>query len=57
MSWYNTISKDISKIPECILHYNQEYDDKLTEAIEIVLEDVEDDEDVDVSNYYDDEDE
>ena len=26
MSWYNTISKDISKIPECILHYNTEYE-------------------------------
>ena len=25
MSWYNIISKDISKIPDCILHYNNEY--------------------------------
>ena len=33
----------------------QEYDDKLTEAIEIVLEDTEDDEYVDTDNYYEDE--
>ena len=26
MSWYNTISKDIGKIPECILYYNTEYE-------------------------------
>jgi hypothetical protein len=32
----------------------QEYDDKLTEAIDIVLEDIDDDEDADISNYYDD---
>ena len=25
MSWYSTISKDISKIPDCIAHYNVEY--------------------------------
>jgi len=25
MSWYITISRDISKIPECIVHYNDEY--------------------------------
>ncbi len=33
----------------------QEYDDKLTEAITIVLEDAEDDEYVDTGNYYEDE--
>ena len=33
----------------------QEYDDKLTEAINIVLEDAEDDEYVDTENYYEDE--
>ena len=33
----------------------QEYDDKLTEAITIVLEDAEDDEYVDTDNYYEDE--
>ena len=33
----------------------QEYDDKLTEAIEIVLEDTEDDEYMDTDNYYEDE--
>ena len=26
MSWYSTISRDISKIPECILHYKTEYE-------------------------------
>lgn len=31
----------------------QEYDEKLTEAVNIVLEDTEDNEEVDVSNYYD----
>lgn len=31
----------------------QEYDEKLTEAIVIVLADTEDDEEADVSNYYD----
>ena len=32
----------------------QEYDDKLSEAITIVLEDAEDDEYVDTDNYYED---
>ena len=31
----------------------QEYDEKLTEAVNIVLEDTDDNEEVDVSNYYD----
>ena len=26
MGWYTTVSKDISKIPECIEHFNKEYD-------------------------------
>ena len=26
MGWYTTVSKDISKIPECINHFNTEYD-------------------------------
>ena len=26
MGWYNTISKDISKIPDAILYFNKEYD-------------------------------
>ena len=26
MGWYNTISKDISKIPDAILYFNNEYD-------------------------------
>jgi hypothetical protein len=25
MGWYTTVSKDISKIPDCIIHYNDEY--------------------------------
>jgi|TARA_B110000967_G_C18413532_1_gene330408 hypothetical protein len=33
----------------------QEYDEKLTEAIDIVLEDTEDDEEADTSNYYENE--
>ena len=26
MSWYTTVSKDISKIPDCIIHFNSEYE-------------------------------
>ena len=26
MGWYNTISKDISKIPDAILYFNTEYE-------------------------------
>lgn len=26
MSWYTTISKDIGKIPDAVLHFNNEYD-------------------------------
>ena len=26
MSWYTTISRDISKIPDAVSHYNQEYE-------------------------------
>ena len=38
-----------------VLKAAQEYDEKLTEAITIVLEDAEEDEYADTSNYYEDE--
>ena len=42
-------------VPSKTLKAAQEYDDKLTEAIEIVLEDADDEEYVDTDNYYEDE--
>lgn len=42
-------------VPIRTLKAAQEYDDKLTEAIDIVLEDTEDDEEADTSNYYENE--
>ena len=42
-------------VPIRTLKAAQEYDEKLTEAIDIVLEDTEDDEEADTSNYYENE--